>query len=147
MGISFYSHLLPIRWSILRMHWSLEEALLTDSSPLALGFGLVVSGPAHDRGVETRWSLRSFSTQAILWFYDLLRSGFPLHDTRSTQWKTSDLLSRKVACTHRAWAGFPTHLSLRNTEQGLGWKMLLSHKSVCIYEKFLFKYLLLEYFI
>lgn len=54
MGISFYSHLLPIRWSILRMHWSLEEALLTDSSPLALGFSLVDSGPAHDRGVETR---------------------------------------------------------------------------------------------
>jgi len=31
-------------------------------------FGLVVGDPAHSRGVETRWSLWSFSTQAILWF-------------------------------------------------------------------------------
>jgi len=29
--------------------------------------GLVVGDPAHSRGFETRWSLRSFSTQAILW--------------------------------------------------------------------------------
>ena len=34
--------------------------------------GLVVGNPAHSRGVETRWSLRSFPTQAILWFYDKL---------------------------------------------------------------------------
>ena len=27
--------------------------------------GLVVGDPAHSRGVETRWSLRSFPTQAI----------------------------------------------------------------------------------
>ena len=32
--------------------------------------GLVVGDPAYGRGVESRWSLRSFSTQAILWFYD-----------------------------------------------------------------------------
>ena len=32
--------------------------------------GLVVGDPAHSRGVETQWSLWSFSTQAILWFYD-----------------------------------------------------------------------------
>ena len=32
--------------------------------------GLVVGDPAHSRGVETRWSLWSFSTQTILWFYD-----------------------------------------------------------------------------
>ena len=31
-----------------------------------LGFG----DPAHSRGVETGWALLSFSTQAILWFYD-----------------------------------------------------------------------------
>jgi len=30
--------------------------------------GLVVGDPAHSRGVEARWSLWSFSTQAILWF-------------------------------------------------------------------------------
>ena len=28
--------------------------------------GLVVGAPAHSRGVETRWSLWSLSTQAIL---------------------------------------------------------------------------------
>jgi len=28
------------------------------------------SDPANSRGVETRWLLWSFSTQAILWFYD-----------------------------------------------------------------------------
>jgi len=34
--------------------------------------GLVVGNLAHSRGVETTWSLRSFSTQAILWVYDSL---------------------------------------------------------------------------
>ena len=29
-------------------------------------FGLVVVDPAHSRGVESRWSLWSFSTHAIL---------------------------------------------------------------------------------
>ena len=32
--------------------------------------GLVVGDPAHSRGVETRSSLWSFSTQAILGFYE-----------------------------------------------------------------------------
>jgi len=32
--------------------------------------GLLVGDPAHSRGVETRWSLWSFSTQAIPWFYE-----------------------------------------------------------------------------
>ena len=39
---------------------------------------LVVGDPAHSRGVETRWSLWSFSTQAILWFYDLRHFGSSL---------------------------------------------------------------------
>jgi len=30
--------------------------------------GLMVGDPACGRGVETRWSLWSFSTQAVLWF-------------------------------------------------------------------------------
>ena len=34
--------------------------------------GLVVGDPAHSRGVETKWSLWSFSTQAILWFHSIL---------------------------------------------------------------------------
>ena len=34
--------------------------------------GLVVGNPAHGRGVETRWSLGSFSTQAVLRFCDFL---------------------------------------------------------------------------
>ena len=35
--------------------------------------GLVVGDPAHSRGVEITWSLRSFSTQAILWFHDMIQ--------------------------------------------------------------------------
>ena len=31
--------------------------------------GLVIGNCAHSRGIETRWSLWSFSTQAILWFF------------------------------------------------------------------------------
>jgi len=31
--------------------------------------GVVVGDTAYGRGVETRWYLRSFSTQSILWFY------------------------------------------------------------------------------
>jgi len=31
--------------------------------------GLVVGNPAHSRVIETRWSLWSFSTQAILWWF------------------------------------------------------------------------------
>jgi len=37
---------------------------------VALQPDLVVGNTAHSRGVETRWSLWSFSAQAILWFYD-----------------------------------------------------------------------------
>jgi len=36
--------------------------------------GLVGGDPAHSRGVETQLSLWSFSTQAILWFYDSMIS-------------------------------------------------------------------------
>ena len=32
--------------------------------------GLVVGDPVHGKGIETRWYLRSFSTQAILRFCD-----------------------------------------------------------------------------
>ena len=32
--------------------------------------GLMVGDPAHSRGIEIGWSLWSFSTQAILWFFD-----------------------------------------------------------------------------
>jgi len=51
--------------------------------------GLMVGDPAHSRGVETQWSLWSFSTQAILWYaglwydsvwYDILDE-FPLEIT------------------------------------------------------------------
>ena len=36
-----------------------------------LKFGLVVGNPAHGRGVETKWSIWSFLTQAILWFHEI----------------------------------------------------------------------------
>ena len=36
--------------------------------------GLVV---CNSRGIETRWSLKSFSTQVILWFYETVRFDDP----------------------------------------------------------------------
>ena len=36
----------------------------------------MVGDPAHSKGVETRRSLWSFSTQAILWFYDSKNNWF-----------------------------------------------------------------------
>ena len=39
--------------------------------------GLVVGEPAHSRGVETRWSLWSRSTQAIQRFYHMILPDFP----------------------------------------------------------------------
>jgi len=47
--------------------------------------GLVFGNPASGRGVETRWSSRSFSTQAILWFYDVLRAKIPGSSTVSVR--------------------------------------------------------------
>ena len=40
----------------------------------------MVGDPAHSRGVENTWSLWSFSTQAILWFYD------SFYDSVSDKW-------------------------------------------------------------
>ena len=39
--------------------------------------GLVVGNPAHSRGVETAWSLWSFSTQVVLWFCDSVCRNVP----------------------------------------------------------------------
>ena len=50
--------------------WSILEGI---QGQAGCGFGqpgLVVGDPAHSRGVETGWSLWSFSTQASLWFDD-----------------------------------------------------------------------------
>ena len=44
--------------------------------------GLVTGDPAPSRGIETRWSLWSFSNQAILWFYDWIKS------TKTRLWDT-----------------------------------------------------------
>ena len=41
--------------------------------------GLVVGDPACGRGVETRWSLWSFSTHAILWFYNSPGCSMAIH--------------------------------------------------------------------
>ena len=48
-------------WAVQLIHW--RE-----------GKGSHPGDPAHSRGVETRWSLCSFSTQAILWFYDSMNN-------------------------------------------------------------------------
>ena len=55
--------------------------------------GLVVDNPAHSRGVETRWSLWSFWTQAILWFYDsMIYSAYQ----GSSAWQHSPLANQPL---------------------------------------------------
>ena len=84
-------------WDIQHMQHSLEQVaqggcgcphLWRHSRPGQAGCGSgqpgrVVGDPAHGRGVETRWSLWSFSTQAILWFY-----GMECHLTRKKKTHT-----------------------------------------------------------
>ena len=54
---------------------SIDFCRLWNKSPRVPGQrGLVVGDPAHGRGVETRWSLWSFSTQAILFYATLEQS-------------------------------------------------------------------------
>ena len=43
---------------------------------------LMVGDPAHSRRIETRWFLRSFSAQAILWFYE-----YQLRNERLNKWR------------------------------------------------------------
>ena len=61
--------------------------------------GLVVGSPAPNRGVETRWSLRSFSTQAILRFFEIIsgRGVFICRTAEQVQWWTPGRL-RHVHC-------------------------------------------------
>jgi len=65
--------------------------------------GLVAGNPAHSRGIETRWSLWSFSTQAILWFYDLhlakpIRRKGAQAGKPPNGWFTSSILSHFSVC-------------------------------------------------
>ena len=53
------------RWNKLRAACIQGQAGCGSMQP-----GLMVGDPAHGRGIETRWPLRSFSTQAILCFCD-----------------------------------------------------------------------------
>jgi len=58
---------------LIKGHSSLQSKEVVDAPSLEAYKtrpGLVVGNPAHSRGVETRWSLWSFSTQDILGFYD-----------------------------------------------------------------------------
>ena len=48
--------------------------------------GLVVGDPVHSREVETTWSLWSFSTQAILWFYDMMKTS----DAQNNCWPSTN---------------------------------------------------------
>ena len=50
---------------------------------------LVVGDPAHGPEVETRWPLRSFSTQVILWFSDMGRTSLRTmrKDFRALGWQ------------------------------------------------------------
>lgn len=65
--------------------------------------GLVAGKPAHNRGVETRLSLRSFPNQAILWFCNL-----PLKKLRSP---------KEVLNSHRRWGVELLHLHIHEGNQ------------------------------
>lgn len=56
----------PLQQRRLIVYWAaLDKALSTEQPDL---MGVI---PVHVRGVGTIWSMRSFPTQVILWFYDL----------------------------------------------------------------------------
>ena len=49
--------------------------------------------PAHGRGVGTGWSIRSFPTQTILWFYAVKVT---LAEYKSFCWKTEGIYVKKI---------------------------------------------------
>jgi len=60
--------------------------------------GLVAGDPAHSRGVETRWTLWSFSTQAILWFYEIQCYEFWLVTVNIN--RTKQRAALLISCVH-----------------------------------------------
>ena len=86
----------------------------------------MVGDPARSRGVETRWSLWSFSTQTILWFYDSMKCSaltvYPHTRVVLTSKKSASELAEaddraSYAFIHVGWLqktgniGFTLHLS------------------------------------
>ena len=64
--------------------------------------GLVVGNAACGRGVETRWSLRSFSTQAILWFYDSMNLWLD-GQVECRRWKLTSALLDNLSVVSALW--------------------------------------------
>ena len=82
------------------------------------------SDPVHSRGVETQWSLWSFSTQAILWFYDPMIHTVLLTSPSSSHLSTC--LSLFTAEQHCLFHFHITSLLLFS----LFWFFFLNHKNV-----------------
>jgi len=61
--------------------------------------GLVVGDPAHSRGAETRWTLWSFSTQAIPRFHYIIFISYPYERTALEQKHTYSISAE-------LWDGF-----------------------------------------
>jgi len=103
--------------------------------------GLAVGNPACGRGVETRWPLWSFSTQAILWFYEIqnaFKTQFrqkmsnsehsPLSNfiLRSPTQKGQHLLWQRIPSEHKSSSLLTVkHLS----DHKLHWRGNFSHNS------------------
>ena len=84
---------------------------------------LVVGDPTYNRRVETKWSLRSFSTQAILWFCDKLCQHCWEFSENERQYSCAYMHifqsnSYKIICcpliTHQAILTLPKHSAKRN---------------------------------
>jgi len=70
--------------------------------------GLVVGDPARGRGVETGWSLWSFSTQATLWFYDCNPALRHADKSWNSSSKPSELLALNILAISDFKMGVPT---------------------------------------
>jgi len=96
--------------------------------------GLVVGDPAHGKGVETWWSLWSFSTQAILWFCDSMIS------TR-TKWREK-VASAAVDCCTSGCIGMYAVAIRAFFVRSLMLNLYLNTKLLCISGYFYFLHLL-----
>ena len=88
--------------------------------------GLVVGDPAHSRGVEIQWSLWSFSTQAVLWFYDLAVLPFIELHSNTSYWRHAACAccASSPASFGPLWAMVPrdsSHASIHITNSSSKW--------------------------
>ena len=92
--------------------------------------GLVVGNPVCGRGVKTRWSLWSFSTQAILWFHDSMILWFSDYREKVKCHNFAELwlalhLDKGLACLYVFYVRPGSAIC------GCCWRLFLSWGSLC----------------